>query len=106
MRTTMRLRHIALLASLLASGGCNYDITNPNSPDPIGENPSRGQLSAAANGMLITIRQDVQDFALDVGILGREVLRIDPADPRFISELLQSSLDAGGDAFGGDHWGD
>jgi hypothetical protein len=102
----MRLRHIALLAALLAGGGCNYDIVNPNSPDPIGENPSRGQLSAAANGMLITIRQDVQDFALDVGILGREVLRIDGSDPRFISELLLSELDAGGDAFGGDHWGD
>ena len=102
----MRLRHIALLAVLLAGGGCSFDITNPNSPDPIGENPSRGQLAAAANGMLITLRQDVQDLALDVGILGREVLRIDGSDPRFVSELLLSELDAGGDAFGGDHWAD
>jgi len=103
----MRLWHSALLASFLGIGACNFDLnTNPNSPDPIGENPSRGQVSAAANGMLITLRQDVQDFALDVGILGREALRIDGSDPRFITELLISELDPGGDAFGGDHWAD
>jgi len=103
----MRHWRFALLASFLGAGACNFDLnTNPNSPDPIGENPSRGLVSANANGMLIAIRQDVQDFALDVGILGREVLRIDGSDPRFISELLIGSLDAGGDAFGGDHWFD
>ncbi|MGH7527314.1 MAG: RagB/SusD family nutrient uptake outer membrane protein [Gemmatimonadales bacterium] len=103
----MRLRHLVLLAWFLGAGACSFDLnTNPNSPDPIGENPTRGQVSAAANGMLIALRQDVQDFALDVGILGREVLRIDGADPRFITELLISALDPGGDAFGGDHWFD
>jgi hypothetical protein len=100
----MRFRHLALLAALLAGGGCEFDIANPNSPDPIGENPSPANISAAANGMLISLRQDVQDFALDVGVLGREVLRIDGSDPRFISELLLSELDPGGDAFGGANW--
>ena len=102
----MRTWHFALLAALLAGGGCGFEVTNPNSPDPIGPNPSRGTLSANVNGMLIAIRQDVQDLALDVGVLGREVLRIDGSDPRFISELLLSQLDPGGDAFGGDHWFD
>lgn len=103
----MRHWNSALLASILALGACDFEqSTNPNSPDPIGENPSRGQVSAGANGMLIALRTDVQDFALDVGILGREVLRIDGSDPRFITELLISELDPGGDAFGGDHWGD
>jgi starch-binding outer membrane protein, SusD/RagB family len=103
----MGLRHSVLLASFLGVGACNFDLnTNPNGPDPIGENPSRGLVSSYANGMLIALRGDVQDFALDVGILGREVLRIDGSDPRFVSELLIGSLDAGGDAFGGDHWAD
>jgi len=39
-----------------------------------------------------------------VGILGREALRIDQSDPRFIGELLTGVLDPGGDPFGGDHW--
>ena len=44
------------------------------------------------------------DFALDVGILGREALRFDGSDPRFTGELLHGPLDPGGGAFGGDHW--
>jgi starch-binding outer membrane protein, SusD/RagB family len=102
----MTLRRIVLLAGVLGMGACSFDLsTNPNSPDPIGEDPSRGQVQAAATGMLIALREDIQDFALDVGIQGREALRIDGSDPRFISELLIGpTLDDGGDAFGGDHW--
>ena len=101
----MTLRRIVLLAAVLGMGACSFDLTtNPNSPDPIGEDPSRGQVQAAAIGMLMALRDDLQDFALDVGILGREALRIDGSDPRFISELLIGPLDPGGDPFGGDHW--
>ncbi len=103
----MRMRHPVLLLGLLATGACNFDLsTNPNSPDPIGANPSRAELSVAANGMLIAFRNDFADMALDMGIIGREVLRLDPSDPRFTTELLHGPLDPGGDAFGGDHWGD
>jgi starch-binding outer membrane protein, SusD/RagB family len=101
----MTLRRIVLLAAVLGMGACSLDLaTNPNSPDPIGENPTKGQVSAAANGLVIALRDDIQDFALDIGILGREALRIDGSDPRWISELLIGNLDAGGDPFGGDHW--
>jgi hypothetical protein len=56
--------------------------------------------------MLIAFRTDFADFALDMGIFGREVLRFDPSDPRFTGELLAGPLDPGGDPFGGDHWAD
>ena len=103
----MKLRHSALLLAVLGAGACNFDLsTNPNSPDPIGANPSRVQVGVAARGVLIAFRQDFADFALDMGIIGREVLRFDGSDPRFTSELLHGPLDAGGDAFGGDHWAD
>jgi starch-binding outer membrane protein, SusD/RagB family len=101
----MTLRRIVLLAGVIAMGACSFDLdTNPNSPNPIGENPTKGQVAAAANGMLIALRDEIQDFALDIGILGREALRIDGADPRWTSELLVGNLDPGGDPFGGDHW--
>ncbi len=103
----MRMRHPVLLLGLLAASACNFDqSTNPNSPDPIGENPSRTQIGVAATGMLIAFRNDFADIPLDMGIIGREVLRLDAADPRFTTELLHGPLDPGGDPFGGDHWAD
>jgi hypothetical protein len=101
----MRQTHALLLLAALGTGACSFDLsTNPNSPDEIGENPSRAQVSATANGMLISLRQEFADFALDLGILGREAYRFDGSDPRFTGELLAGPLDPGGGAFGGDHW--
>jgi hypothetical protein len=100
----MRTRHTLLLLAVLISAGCSFDLsTNPNSPDPIGENPSRAQIASAANGLLIAFRTDFADVPLDLGIIGREVLRFDGSDPRFTGELLLGPLDPGSDAFGGDH---
>jgi hypothetical protein len=103
----MRQTHALLLLAALGTGACSFDLnTNPNSPDEIKENPSRSQVSATANGMLISLRQEFADFALDLGILGREAYRFDGSDPRFTGELLTGPLDPGGGAFGGDHWGE
>ena len=103
----MRTWHALLLLGVLTSAGCSFDqSTNPNSPDPIGENPSRSDVAVAANGILIAFRTDFADFPLDMGIIGREVLRFDGSDPRFTGELLLGPLDPGSDAFGGDHWAD
>jgi hypothetical protein len=93
-----------LLAVLTGATACDFDVANPNSPDPIGENPSRQQVAAAATGLLIGAQTDAADWVLDVGIIGREAYRFDGSDPRFTSELLTGSLDPGGGAFGGDHW--
>ncbi len=96
-----------LLLGVMAAGACSFDqSTNPNSPDPIGANPTRVEVGVAAAGMLIAFRTDFADIPLDIGIMGREVLRFDGSDPRFTGELLEGPLDAGGDAFGGDHWAD
>lgn len=103
----MRQSHALLLLGVLTSAGCSFDLsTNPNSPDPIGEDPSRSEVAVAATGMLLAFRTDFADFALDMGIIGREVLRFDGSDPRFTGELLLGPLDPGSDAFGGDHWAD
>ena len=103
----MQMWHPLLLLGVLTSGACSLDLsTNPNSPDPIAENPTRNQVNVAVNGMLIAFRIDFADFPLDLGIIAREVLRFDGSDPRFTAELLLGPLDPGSDAFGGDHWAD
>ena len=102
--TPIKLAGAALLLTFFSTGACNYDISNPNSPDVIGANPSAAQVGAAVNGILIATRQDVADWALDGAIFGREAYRIDPADPRFVQEMMQGPLDPGSRAFGGDHW--
>jgi hypothetical protein len=101
----MRQTHALLLLAALGAGACSLDLsTNPNAPGAIGENPSPGEISATALGVLLALRPDVADRPLDMGILGREALRFDGSDPRFTGELLHGPLDPGGEPFGGDHW--
>jgi hypothetical protein len=104
MTTIMKLSRPALAALAISAGGCSYDISNPNSPDIIGENPTRSQVAATADGILTATRADMGDWALDGAIFGREAYRFDGSDPRFTGELMQGPLDPGSRAFGGDHW--
>ena len=98
------LSHRVLLVGVLGLGACNFDVANPNAPDPLSENPSRPAVAGAATGLLAGTRVDLADWILDAAILGREAYRFDGSDPRFTGELLQGPLDPGGNAFGGDHW--
>jgi starch-binding outer membrane protein, SusD/RagB family len=104
MTPTYKLSHRVLLVGVLALGACNFDVANPNAPDPLSENPSRAAVAGAAVGLLAGTRVDLADWVLDAAILGREAYRFDGSDPRFTTELLQGPLDPGGNAFGGDHW--
>jgi hypothetical protein len=104
----MTTRHFSAAAGLvLLLASCDFDVQNPNSPEPIGSNPSRPQVAASATGLLIGSRGYIADWILDIGIMGREAYRFDGSDPRFTTELLGQDgavLDAGSGAFGGDHW--
>jgi starch-binding outer membrane protein, SusD/RagB family len=102
--TTITKRSLMALVLGVVAGACSFDIENPNTPNPIGENPSRSAVAVSASGLLIATRVDMADWALDAGILGREAYRFDGSDPRFTGELMQGPLDPGSRAFGGDHW--
>ena len=93
-----------LWLGLLSLGACEFNLTNPNTPLPIGDNPSRAEVAAAATGLMISAREDAANWVLKSGIFGREALRIDVADPRFVTELLVGPLDPGSRAFGGGQW--
>ena len=100
---TKALGGLALGAALVA-GACNFEITNPNSPPPIGPNATVDQVRAATVGTLVAVRVDVTRWVLAGAILGREGYRLDTADPRFTTELLHGPLDPSNDAFGGGQW--
>jgi starch-binding outer membrane protein, SusD/RagB family len=104
MTTTLMRSRLAIMAFAIMSASCSFDIQNPNTPDVIGDNPSRSVVAATANGILIATRADMADWALDGGIFGREAYRFDGSDPRFTGEMMQGPLDPGSRAFGGDHW--
>ncbi len=98
MKTTRVLMALAVFTA------CDFNITDPNNPSPIGTDPSPAEVGSAVAGIIIAARTDAADWILDAGIIGREAYRFDGSDPRFIDEWLAGPLDAGGGAFGGDHW--
>ena len=79
----------------------------PTAPTRSGPNPTRAEVQAAVERHAASRSGPTSPISpLDMGIIGREVLRFDGSDPRFTGELLHGPLDPGGDAFGGDHWAD
>ncbi len=71
MTTNSMSRSLAAVAVLAALGtaGCNFDITNPNTPTQIGPNPSAEQVAAAVNGVMIAARGGIGGAILREGII-------------------------------------
>lgn len=100
---------IAATLSLLPLTACDIDVPDLNNPsiDELEENPTRANVSAACTGLLIGNRRNraqANGYIAQLGILGREAYNFDVADPRYISELLEGTLQQGS-PFGGNFWG-
>ena len=100
---------IALPATLgvLLLGACN-DLTvgDLNAPgvDQTQNSPTRAGVLSLATGLQIGSRFGVgqqNGYVAQLGILGEEIYNFDPADPRFITEMVFGPLDGGSPAFGG-----
>lgn len=100
MNTQAKIASICLALSL---GACDFNITNPNTPSQIGNNPSPDEVQAAVTGVIISGRNNMAGWVLASAILGREAYRFDPSEPRYVTELLQGPLDPGS-GFGGGEW--
>ena len=59
-----RTAAVLLVSLLVVAGGCSFDIANPNSPDIIGQNPTRSQVAATATISTLP-RADPPCYALD-----------------------------------------
>lgn len=101
----------AALCVILAAGCSDFDVPDLNNPglDELQTNPSRTGVLTAATGLLIGTRGNFgsqNGYISLVGIFGRESYNFDPADPRFVTELLIGPLNGGSPAFGGNLWAD
>lgn len=112
MKTQTNRIGLPLLSLALALGApaCDLEISNLNALDleEFQRNPTAPTLAEANVGLLLGHRvgkSTSNGFASIVGVLGREAYNFDPADPRYITELLEGSvLDPGSPAFGGNFW--
>src|SRR6266508_4773299 len=109
-RPMRRKNWLPVLLVLVAAGGCkDLDVPNLNSPalDDLLNNPTRSKIATAATGLLIGTRAGIaaqNGYVSLLGIVGRESYNFDPADPRFVTEMLLGPLDGGSPAFGGNLW--
>ncbi|HMF87962.1 MAG TPA: RagB/SusD family nutrient uptake outer membrane protein [Gemmatimonadaceae bacterium] len=111
--TTMRIqsmrvkRTIAAVAVLLLASACKDLIVpdyNNTSLDDLTNNPTPTKIAQAAQGLMVGTRVGIGEqngYISLLGIVGRESYNFDPADPRFITEMLVGPLDGGSPAFGG-----
>jgi starch-binding outer membrane protein, SusD/RagB family len=98
---------IAMVAVLFFTSACKDLIVpdyNNTSLDDLSNNPTPTKVQQAAQGLLVGTRAGIGEqngYISLLGILGRESYNFDPADPRFITEMLIGPLDGGSPAFGG-----
>ena len=105
-------RVIAAVAVLLFASACKDLVVpdfNNTSLDDLTNNPTPTKITQASQGLLVGARIGIGEqngYVSLLGILGRESYNFDPADPRFITEMLIGPLDGGSPAFGGNLFAD
>ncbi len=112
-RNHVRMPRVAVLAALVTGSGLaacgSLDVPDLNDPglDEFQNNPTPSSIAAAATGMLVEARTDIgatNGYVSHLGILGRESYNFDGSDPRFITEMLEGSLNPGNRVYGGNFW--
>jgi hypothetical protein len=104
-------RTIAAVVVLLLASACKDLVVpdyNNTSLDDLTNNPTPTKITQAAQGLMVGTRAGIgtqNGYVSLLGILGRESYNFDPADPRFITEMLIGPLDGGSPAFGGNLFG-
>ena len=109
----MRATSVVVAAAVLLVAGACKDLVVPDynntSLDDLTNNPTPTKITQASQGLLVGTRVGIGEqngYVSLLGILGRESYNFDPADPRFITEMLIGPLDGGSPAFGGNLFAD
>jgi hypothetical protein len=97
-----RRRALALaapVALLIAFGACKEStVPNFNTPNIEGllDGPTATTVNTTVVGLLVGLRANTGTWATGLGILGREVYNLDPAEPRNVNGYLVGPLEPGG----------
>lgn len=98
---------LCLLLGAALLGACT-DLTVPDYNNPsleeLRDNPTATGVLTATTGLLIGARSNIASqngYVSLLGVVGRESFVLDPADPRYVTELIRGPLDPGSPAFGG-----
>jgi starch-binding outer membrane protein, SusD/RagB family len=111
-RNMKNMKKVVLaLCATVGLGGCGDlavpDLNNP-SLESFQETPTRTAVLNASTGLLIGTRTGMTNqngYVALMGVLGREGIVLDSADPRYVGEMLQGpALNGGSPAFGGNFW--
>lgn len=99
-RTSRRASVLGVPAALLIAFGACKESTVPNFNTPNIEgllnNPNAQTVNTTVVGLLVGLRASVNTYATGLGILGREVYNLDPAEPRNVLSYLIGPLEPGG----------
>ena len=90
---------LALAAPPLSFGACREStVPNFNTPNIEGllDGPDAATVNTTVVGLLVGLRANVGTWATGLGILGREVYNLDPAEPRNVLSYLIGPLEPGG----------
>jgi len=105
-------RVLPAVAVLLFTNGCKDLLVpdyNNSSLEDLTNSPTPNKIRQASQGLLVGTRVGIGEqngYISLLGIVGRESYNLDPADPRFVTEMLIGPLDGGSPAFGGNLWAD
>src|SRR5436190_21272891 len=75
----------------LISSSCRIEpIADPNNPGvvAISTNPTLGVIQNVVTGVESGMRDNINFYLDDCGVIGREIYRFSSSDPRFTSDLL------------------
>jgi len=105
-------RVLPAVAVLLFTNGCKDLLIpdyNNSSLEDLTNSPTPTKIRQASQGLLVGTRVGIGEqngYISLLGIVGRESYNFDPADPRFVTEMLIGPLDGGSPAFGGNLFAD
>ncbi|MHB1920773.1 MAG: RagB/SusD family nutrient uptake outer membrane protein [Chitinophagaceae bacterium] len=90
MKKILYIPTLTLLSFVLFLPSCMKDYGNLNSPtvEQFLNNASSSELNNLMSGTESGMRNDMGLYLDDVGILGREIYRFSPSEPRYVTDLL------------------